>query len=99
MYIIKQTDYFSKWLHKLKDVRGKVAVIRRIDRMKGGNFGDCKSVGNNVSELRITIGPAYRVYFTLKNDEVIILLIAGNKSSQSEDILKAKKILKEFDDA
>ena len=51
MYIIKQTDYFSKWLHKLKDVKGKVAVIRRIDRMKNGNFGDCKSVGNSVSEL------------------------------------------------
>lgn len=97
MYIIKQTNIFSKWLLKLKDTKGKVSILRRIDRMKLGNFGDYKSVGNNISELRITIGPGYRVYYTQKDDEIIILLIAGDKSTQSDDIKKANEILKELD--
>jgi len=75
MYIIKQTNIFSKWLSKLKDTQGKVSILRRVDRMKIGNFGDCKSVGNNISELRIPTGLGYRVYYTQKNDEIIVLLI------------------------
>jgi len=94
MYIIKQTEEFIKWLKKLKDIKGKVAIIRRIDRVKKGNFGDCKSVGDDISELRITIGPAYRVYFTKKDEQIVILLIGGDKSTQSKDIEKAKNILK-----
>ena len=97
MYIIKQTEIFSKWLLKLKDIKGKVAVIRRVDRMKNGNFGDHKSVEDNISELRITTGPGYRVYYTLKDEEIVILLIGGDKSSQSDDIKKAKKIKKELE--
>lgn len=96
MYIIKQTETFAKWLKKLKDIKGKVSIIRRIDRIKEGNFGDHKSVGDEVSELRITTGPGYRVYYTQKDDEIIILLIAGVKSTQSDDISKAKQILKEL---
>lgn len=96
MYIIKQTNYFSKWLIKLKDTQGKVAVLRRVERMKLGNFGDYKSVGNNINELRISTGPGYRVYYTKKNDEIIVLLIGGDKSSQSDDIKKANEILKEL---
>ena len=95
MYIIKQTDTFSKWLKKLKDIKGKVSILRRIDRIKDGNFGDHKSVGDGVSELRIPTGPGYRVYYTQKGDEIVILLIGGDKSSQSEDITKAKQIFKE----
>lgn len=97
MYIIKQTNIFSKWLTKLKDTQGKVAVLRRVERMKIGNFGDHKSVGNNINELRISTGPGYRVYYTQKNDEIIVLLIGGDKSSQSDDIKKANEILKELD--
>lgn len=93
MYIVKQTNIFSQWLSKLKDTQGKVAVLRRVDRMKFGNFGDHKSVGNNISELRIPTGPGYRVYYTQKDDEIIILLVGGDKSSQSDDIKKAKALL------
>ena len=96
MYVIKQTNIFSKWLVKLKDIQGKVAVLRRVERMRLGNFGDHKSVGNNISELRIPAGPGYRVYFTQKDDEIIVLLIGGDKSSQSDDIKKANEILKEL---
>lgn len=97
MYIVKQTNIFSKWLLKLKDTQGKVAILRRVDRMKIGNFGDFKSVGNNLNELRIPTGPGYRVYYTQKDDEIVVLLIGGDKSSQCNDIKKANEILKELD--
>jgi len=98
MYLIKQTDLFSKWLTKLKDIKGKVAVLRRIDRIKEGNFGDHKFVGLEVSELRIKVGAGYRVYYTKKEDEIIILLVGGDKSTQSKDIAKAQQIYKELED-
>ena len=81
MYEIKETNYFSKWLLKLKDIRGKVAIIRRIKRVKQGNFGDHKPIGDLVSELRITTGPGYRVYYTEKRGEIVLLLIGGDKST------------------
>ena len=96
MYQIRQTNQFSSWLSKLKDVKGKVSIFRRIDRVRNGNFGDYKSVGDNVSELRFTIGPAYRVYYTKVEDEIILLLIAVDKSTQSEDIKKARELAKEY---
>ena len=96
MYIIKQTNIFSKWLYKLKDIKGKVSILRRIDRMKLGNFGDYKWVNKNINELRITSGPGYRIYYTKKDDEIIVLLIGGDKSSQKDDIKKANDILKEL---
>ncbi len=98
MYNIKQTEYFSKWLSKLKDIKGKVSILRRIDRIKKGNFGDFKSLGCELYELRITVGSAYRVYYTKKNNEIVILLFGGDKSTQSSDINKARKILEELKD-
>lgn len=98
MYLIKQTETFSKWLSRLKDIQGKVSILRRIDRMKLGNFGDHKSLGATVSELRITVGAGYRVYYMLNNDEIIILLVGGDKATQSKDIQKAKQIAKELQD-
>jgi len=98
MYEIKETDLFSQWLLKLKDIRGKISIIRRIKRVKAGNFGDHKSLGDKVSELRITTGPGYRVYYTQRSSEIIVLLVGGDKSSQSKDIEKAKKMAKEYQD-
>jgi len=96
MYEVKESDLFSKWLLKLKDIQGKVAIIRRVKRVRAGNFGDHKSVGDKVSELRITTGPGYRVYYTQQGDEIIVLLVGGDKSSQSKDIEKAKEMAKEY---
>jgi len=98
MYMIKQTDVFSKWLTKLKDIQAKVSILRRIERVKEGNFGDYKSVGTDISELRITTGPGYRIYYTKKDDEIIILLVGGDKSTQSKDIQKAKDLAEELQD-
>jgi len=81
----------------LKDMRGKISIARRIERMSHGNFGDMKSVGGDVSELRITTGPGYRVYFTRYEDMIIVLLVGGDKSTQSKDIVKAKMIREELE--
>jgi putative addiction module killer protein len=98
MYKIKKSTHFVKWIDTLKDLRGKIAIVRRIERMSQGNFGDVKSVGDNISELHITVGPGYRVYFTKHEEKLIILLIGGDKSTQSKDINKAKKLLEELKD-
>ena len=98
MYEIKSTKTFSKWLSKLKDMKGRIAIARRIERMEHGNFGDVKSVGTRISELRITTDPGYRVYFTKKEETIIILLIGGDKSTQSKDIEKAQTLLEEYGD-
>jgi len=79
-------------------MKGRIAVVRRIERMEHGNFGDVKSVGTRISELRITTGPGYRVYFTKKEETIIILLIGGDKSTQSKDREKAETLLEEYDD-
>ena len=98
MYEIKSTKTFSLWLMKLKDMKGRIAIARRIERMEYGHFGDVKSLGGSISELRMKTGPGYRVYFTKREEKIIILLVGGDKSSQSKDIEKARKILKEIED-
>ena len=82
---------------KLKDFKGHIAVARWIERMEHGNFGDVKSLSVSISELRIQTGPGYRIYFTKREEQIIILLVGGDKSTQSKDIEKAKKLLKEID--
>ena len=96
MYKVKQSSHFVKWLDALKDLRGKIAIVRRIERVGHGNFGDVKSVGAGVSELRVTVGPGYRVYFAKFEDKLIVLLVGGDKSTQSKDIAKAKTLLEEI---
>ncbi len=95
---VLQTERFSKWLRKLKDNIAKVAIVRRIERLEEGNFGDSKSLGNKVYELRIDVGKGYRVYFMDRSSNIVILLIGGDKRTQSEDIANAKKLAKEYED-
>jgi putative addiction module killer protein len=94
-YLIQQTIMFVKWRSSIRDLRAKIAIARRIDRASVGNLGDVKSVGDGVSEMRVDVGAGYRVYFTLRNGVVIILLAGGDKSSQNADIRRAKKLAKE----
>lgn len=89
---IRKTDAFVSWLDALRDIGGRSRVLVRIERMATGNFGDVKSVGGGVSELRIDYGPGYRVYFTKRNAKLIILLAGGNKSSQNRDIQIAQEL-------
>jgi putative addiction module killer protein len=79
-----------EWISSLKDRVGKSRILVRIARAELGNWGDYKSVGDGVFELRVSHGPGYRIYFGLEGADLIILLAAGDKSSQSEDIARAK---------
>jgi len=80
-----------EWLHQLKDPSTRLRIRRRLDRLELGNLGDCKPVGDGVSELRLFFGSGYRIYFAEQDDTIIILLCAGDKSSQKKDIQTAKK--------
>lgn len=78
------------WLESLKDEVGRAAIYARILRAETGNFGDHKSIGGGVFEMRISVGPGYRLYYALDGHDVILLLFGGAKSTQSKDITKAK---------
>ena len=90
---------FSDWLHSLLDARAVAIVRARLNRIRLGNFGDCKPVGSGVEELRIDFGPGYRVYYGREGLFVVILLCGGDKRSQARDILTAQKRWKEYLDA
>lgn len=92
MVEIRKTDLFAKWLDNLRDIQAKARVLVRIERLASGNAGDVKPVGEGVSEMRIDYGPGYRVYFTKRGSELIILLAGGDKSSQSGDIKTALRL-------
>ncbi|WP_250624529.1 type II toxin-antitoxin system RelE/ParE family toxin [Pinirhizobacter soli] len=80
---------FGDWLERLRDNKGQLAVIRRIGRMQQGNFGDWKYCRDGVRELRVDVGPGYRIYFGVAHDCVVLLLCGGDKRSQASDINKA----------
>jgi putative addiction module killer protein len=94
VYTVQQTQEFQDWLDELKDVRAQVRIAARIRLAEAGNLGDWKSVGGEVSEMRVDVGPGYRLYFTRRGNIVIIMLAGGNKSTQTRDIKRAQKILK-----
>jgi putative addiction module killer protein len=80
-----------EWLESLKDRMGQARIYVRIDRAEKGNFGDHKSVGEGVMELRIPIGPGYRLYYAFDGEDIILLLLGGDKATQDKDILSAKR--------
>lgn len=81
---------YQEWLARLRDTTAKAAVTRRIIRIELHDLGDHRRVGDGVSELRIAVGPGYRVYFGKVGTRIIVLLCAGDKGSQERDIAKAK---------
>lgn len=98
MIEVGETDDFREWLEALRDRRAVARILSRIDRFKFGNPGDVAPVGEGVSEMRIHYGPGYRVYFAQRGSEVVLLLCGGDKSSQAEDIERAKELAKEWRD-
>jgi len=85
-YKLQTTATFDKWYSKLKDKSVKYRLEARFSRLTLGNFGDAKSVGNNVFELRFFFGSGYRVYYTMREGEIVLLLCAGDKATQNNDI-------------
>jgi putative addiction module killer protein len=94
---IKATNHFNKWFKGLKDVAVKRKVLARLDRLKNDNFGDFKRIDNNLFELRFFFGSGLRIYYAIRSKQVILLLVGGDKSSQSKDIKQAKQILDELE--
>lgn len=87
---------FSEWLSSLKDTVTRAHITNRLNRCMLGHYGDCKSIGDGLYELRIHYGAGCRVYFAEYGQTVLLLLLGGNKRSQERDILKAKQYWQEF---
>ena len=96
MRTIYTTEVFDDWFASLRDRQTARRIQARIDRAEEGNFGDHKPVGEGVSEMRIHHGPGYRVYFTLRGLEIVILLAGGDKSSQPKDIQTAQELARQL---
>lgn len=96
-YISKDgKNHFREWNNSLKDKKAKVKIDIRIARLRLGNFGDTKSVGDGVYELRIHFGPGYRIYYGLDGDRIVLLLCGGDKKTQKKDIKKASAFWEEY---
>ena len=95
-YTLIEHDSFTCWLDNLKDKSSRLRIVAHLRRMAKGNFGDHKGLGDGLSELKLDFGPGYRVYFGKEGDDIILLTFGGDKSTQSRDIDKAKRLLREW---
>jgi len=84
-------NVFREWLHSLRDLQARARIRVRLNRVRLGNLGDCKTVGEGVLELILDFGPGYRVYLGQDGDVLIILLCGGDKRTQARDIRIAKE--------
>ena len=96
MVEVRKTDLFARWLDNLRDVQARARIQARIERLIAGNPGDVAPVGEGISELRIGIGPGYRVYFKKRGRELILLLAGGDKSTQARDIRAALRLARDL---
>ena len=87
---------FKEWLEGLKDVAARARIRIRLDRVRLGNLGDSRSVGDGVHELKVDYGPGYRIYFAREGERIILLLMGGVKSKQARDIDKAISYMKDW---
>lgn len=92
----KGQDLIGDWLSGLRDVEAKARIAMRINRMKTGNPGDCKPVGEGVWEMRVDCGPGYRVYYAQAGQKLILLLLGGDKRQQARDINQAHKLWQDY---
>ena len=96
MFTVRQTQEFQDWLDALRDQRAQVRIAARLRLAEAGNLGDWKSVGRQLSEMRVNFGPGYRLYFTRRGSVLVIMLAGGDKSTQARDIRRAQRILKQL---
>ena len=93
---VRQTDAYDDWFRRLRDREAQSRILIRIKRMAAGNPGDVRPAGGGVSELRIDYGPGYRVYFAVVGRELAVLLLGGDKSTQRQDIERARGLAREL---
>ena len=94
---IRQSVSFRRWLLRLEDRTAKARLARRIERLAAGNAGDNRFLGAGLFELRDDFGPGYRIYYMHRGDELLILLVGGDKASQARDILRARQMIEQLD--
>ena len=96
MFELVRSSDFDEWLRALRDLKAKARIIARLRSASAGNFGDCKPVGEGISEMRVHVGAGYRIYFMQAEKIVFVLLCGGDKASQQTDIASAKRLARDW---
>ena len=96
MFALRLTEEFVAWLDELGDKRAQVRIAARLRQVEAGNLGDWQPIEGEISEMRMHYGPGYRLYFTRRGRIIVIMLNAGDKSSQKRDIRRASKLAAEL---
>jgi putative addiction module killer protein len=96
VFEVRKTDEFDNWLSALADQQAVAKIASRIERLGLGNAGDVKPVGEGISEMRLTYGPGYRIYYKQTDKTIVLILCGGDKSTQDSDIKRAKEIAKQL---
>ncbi len=91
---VEKTDEYREWLDALRDRTGRARILVRVDRLIDGNPGQHRDLTDGVSELKVDVGPGYRVYYTQRGRRLLLLLAGGDKSTQQKDIATAIKLAK-----
>jgi len=93
---LEKTDEYRDWIDGLKDRAGRARVLMRVDRLIHGNPGQYRDLTEGVSELKVDVGPGYRMYYSLRGSRLLLLLVGGDKSTQAKDIAKALELNRNF---
>ena len=93
---VEKTDEYRDWIDDLKDKAGRARVLMRVDRLIHGNPGKQRDLTEGVSELKVDVGPGYRVYYSQRGDRLLLILVGGDKSTQAKDIAKALELNRNF---
>ena len=97
-YTLQSTKQFDKWLAKLKDRTVRIRVLARFVRVENGNFGDFKQLSSNLFELRFFFASGLRIYYTVRQNQIVLLLVGGDKSTQSKDLEAASRLIEELEE-
>jgi len=93
---VEKTDEFRSWIDGLRDTAGRARVLMRVDRLIHGNAGAHRNLTEGVSELKVDVGPGYRVYYSKRGDWLLLLIAGGDKSTQAKDIARALELNRNF---
>jgi len=93
---VLRSEAYAQWIDNLKDSAGRARVLMRVDRLIQGNPGNHRNLTEGVSELKIDVGPGYRVYYSIRGDELLLLPAGGSKATQAKDIARALELNRSF---
>jgi putative addiction module killer protein len=93
---VEKTDEYREWIDGLKDQAGRARILMRVDRLIHGNPGSQRNLTEGVSELKVDVGPGYRVYYSLRGTRWLLLIAGGDKASQAKDIALALALNRKF---